>query len=123
LQEGLTGLVENPITAWLHPFRAKLFSVMELSPFPFAKFPLKAGQRWPWKLDDIDDRWSDPRLIQYRGKVTATYEYSVIGHETVQTPLGNLECSVIKATAKSRLGTSSLKSYFHSRLRLSVPES
>jgi hypothetical protein len=80
-----------------------------------AKFPLKTGQRWQWKLDDIDDRWSDSRLVEYHGKVAATYEYSVSGQETVRTPLGSLKCSVIKAWAKSRLVTSSLKSYFDRR--------
>jgi hypothetical protein len=115
LFDGLTGLIENEANVWLHPFRGKYFSVTQLSPFPFAKFPLKAGKTWQWKLGEIDSRWSDPRIIQYEGKVSATYDYRVIGPKSLQTPLGELETWEIEGTATSRLGTSSLRSYFDER--------
>jgi hypothetical protein len=113
LQEGLTGLVENPKNVWVHPFRAKVFSVTEMSPFPYVKRPLKVGQQWSWRLDDIDDRWSDPRLVEYHGKVTSTYEYAVRGYRMLHTRLGKLNCIVIDASAKSRVGYARLRSYFH----------
>jgi hypothetical protein len=115
LFDGLTGLIENDANVWLHPFRGKYFSVTQLSPFPFVKFPLKAGQAWKWKLGDIDSRWSDTRIIEYEGKVSATYDYRVIGQKSFKSPLGDLETWEIEGTATSRLGTSSLRSYFNER--------
>lgn len=113
LLDGSTGLVENKANVWLHPFRAKYFSVTEFSPFPFVKYPLDRDKAWDWKLEDIDTRWSDPRIIVYTGKVAAEYRYRVRGAETVRTPLGELRCVVTEATASNRLGSASLRSWFH----------
>jgi hypothetical protein len=113
LFDGSTGLIENGANVWIHPFRGKYFSVTELSPFPFAKFPLEKGKSWTWRLDDIDGRWSDPRIVAYEGKVAASYRYEIVGKETLETPLGKLDCAVIEATAQSRLGSSRLRSHFN----------
>jgi hypothetical protein len=115
LFDGLTGLIENEANVWLHPFRGKYFSVTQLSPFPFAKLPLTAGKAWKWKLGEIDSRWSDPRIIEYDGKLSATYDYRVVGEKSLQTPLGELNTWEIEGTATSRLGASSLRSYFNER--------
>jgi hypothetical protein len=115
LFDGTTGLVENAVNVWIHPFRGKYFSVTEFSPFPFAKFPLTKGRTWEWRLDDIDTRWSDPRIVTYEGKVAAQYSYEVVGTETLATPMGKLECTIIDGTARNRLGSARLRSHFHPR--------
>jgi hypothetical protein len=113
LFDGVTGLVENDANVWIHPFRGKYFSVTQLSPFPFIKYPLKKGEEWEWKLEEIDSRWSDTRIITYTGKLSAKYKYQVIDTKTIFTPFGKLECSVIEGIAMNRLGSSKLRSYFN----------
>ncbi len=113
LFDGTTGLVENAANVWIHPFRGKYFSVTEFSPFPFAKLPLTKGKTWEWRLDDIDSRWSDPRIVEYEGRVAARYSYRVAGTETLATAIGNLECTIIDGTARNRLGSARLRTHFH----------
>lgn len=115
LSEGLTGLVENDSNVWIHPFRDKCFSITELSPFLFVKFPLVIGKKWTWRLEDIEEKWSDARFIEYHGKVTATYIYEITNRQKLNTPFGSLDCYVIKAEARNRLGRSYLTSYFNEK--------
>lgn len=113
LFEGSTGLIENSNNVWLHPFRGKYFSVTEFSPFPYIKLPLKAGTSWTWKLNDISERWSDPRIVSYQGKQSAEYGYRIIGNKKIKTAMGKLRCHITLATAITSLGISTLVSYFH----------
>jgi hypothetical protein len=115
LFDGTTGLIENMYNVWLHPFRGKYFSVLELSPFPYMKFPPKPGSNWKWTLNDISERWSDKRIIEYRGKQRADYEYRITGTKTLHTSLGKLYCVVIEGIAKTSLGITKLTSYFNKK--------
>lgn len=114
LFEGLTGLIENKLNIWLHPFRGKYFSVLEFSPFPYIKFPAKQNLNWTWVLNDISERWSDKRIIEYSGKQHANYQYKITGKKYLSTSFGLLNCFVIKATAKTSLGNTKLTAYFNS---------
>lgn len=113
LFEGLTGLAENSANVWIHPFRGKMFSVTELSPFPFVKFPLKIGSQWNWKLEDIQERWSDPRFVEYKGTLTGNYSHQITKKIKLKTLLGKLDCYVIEGKATNRVGSVFLKSYFN----------
>lgn len=113
LFDGATGLIENGKNIWLHPFRGKYFSVTEFSPFPYVQLPLKTGTKWNWRLPYIDSRWSDPRIIEYKGKVEATYRYQIVEEKKIETAFGALSCFVIDAVAENRIGKSKLRSYFH----------
>lgn len=115
LFDGATGLVENVANVWLHPFRAKYFSVTQLSPFPFFKYATESGQTWSWKLAEIDDRWSDPRIVEYSGNLSASYEYRVGGTKRVDVEGQDLECTVVESVATSRLGKSRLESCFNDK--------
>lgn len=113
LFDGFTGLIENKHNIWLHPFRGKYFSVLQFSPFPYVKFPTKKSVRWNWNLNDISERWSDPRIVQYAGKQQASYTYEITGKVVFKTPMGRLKCYVIEGTANTTLGKSTLTSYFN----------
>src|SRR2546423_3903264 len=104
LFDGTTGLIENMYNVWLHPFRGKYFSVLELSPFPYMKFPAKRGSNWKWILNEISERWSDKRIIEYSGKQQANYEYKITGTKTLNTSLGKLNCVIIEGVANTSLG-------------------
>lgn len=113
LVEGTTGLAENRANLWIHPFRAKMFSVTQLSPFPFVKFPLKIGKQWKWKLEDIQERWSDPRFVEYEGTLTGSYVYQITKRVRLKTSIGKLDCYVIESKATNRVGSALLKGYFN----------
>lgn len=113
LFDGFTGIIENKFNIWLHPFRGKYFSVLEFSPFPYIKFPNKIGLRWKWNLNDISERWSDARIVQYDGKQQASYIYEITGKVLLRTPLGKLKCYVIQGSANTSLGVSKMTSYYN----------
>ena len=74
---------------------------------------LRLGHEWSWKLEDIDDRWSNARLVEDSGKVAATYHYVVTEKTKRPTSFGPLNCFVILGMASNRVGQSQLRSYFH----------
>jgi hypothetical protein len=113
LFEGTTGLIENIHNIWLHPFRGKYFSVLEFSPFPYIKFPATTSFKWTWALNDISERWSDDRIIEYKGKQQSQYEYEITGTKNLNTAFGRLNCIVIEASARTSLGNTKLTSYFN----------
>ncbi len=100
---------------WLHPFRGKYFSVLEFSPFPYIKFPAKQGFSWKWVLNDISERWSDKRIVQYSGKQQASYNYKITGTKTLNTSFGRLNCIRIEAIAETSLGITKLTSYYNKK--------
>lgn len=110
---GLTGIVENENNVWSHPPRTKLFKILQLNPYPFAKFPLEEGKTY---YDDlkIGNYWADKRWIEpWEGNITTKMYYTVGGLETIQTLLGDLECRIINAKGESELGETALKIFFN----------
>ena len=109
-----TGLVENKKNIWLHPPRTDLLAVLELNPFPCVRFPLKIGKKWKGNLE-IGPGWSDERWKIYEDKIINKYQYRITGICNIDTELGILECYIIEAVAKSRIGKTYLTSYFNSQ--------
>jgi len=107
-----TGAVENEMNVWIHPPRGSFFEILELNPFPYIKAPYKIGTKWNWKLK-IGDHWSDKRWLEWKGSIENMYEYEIVGKKNITTKLGNLECFIIDAKAKSRIGETELLSYFN----------
>jgi len=110
---GLTGIVENEYNVWSHPPRTKLFKILQLNPYPFAKLPLEEGKTY---YDDlkIGNYWADKRWIEpWEGSITTKMYYTVGGFETIQTLLGDIECRIINAKGESELGETALKIYFN----------
>lgn len=102
-----TGIVETNENLWIHPPRNGQFKTLEVYPFPYIKHNLKS---WSDQLQ-IGGHWMDS--IDNNTRITLNLEYSHTGIESIQSPIGNLECSVIKATSKSELGQFTLISYYH----------
>lgn len=113
LFEGSTGLIENPLNVWLHPFRGKYLSVLQFSPFPYIKLPANTHTTWTWELSDISERWSDSRIVAYSGKQQATYRYTITGEKLVSTELGLLPCYEVRAGALTSLGSTELIACFN----------
>ncbi|MFV8352151.1 hypothetical protein [Flavobacterium sp. XS2P14] len=107
-----TGAIENKMNVWIHPPRSNFFKILELNPFPYIKAPFKIGAKWNWKLE-IGNHWSDKRWLEWKGGIENVYDYEIIENKTISTKLGNLECYIVQATAKSRIGETELISYFN----------
>ena len=88
------------------------FEILELNPFPYIKAPFKIGTKWNWKLK-IGDYWSDKRGLEWKGEIENVYDYEIKKNKIISTKLGNLECFIVNATAKSRIGVTGLISYFN----------
>jgi hypothetical protein len=112
LYSEMTGLIENSKNIWLHPPRLKLFSILELNPFPYVKFPLEIGKSWSWSLE-IGGQWGDKRWKEWSGNIENKYQYKIVGKKIMKTSVGSLECYVIESQAKSELGITKLISYFN----------
>lgn len=107
-----SGAIENEANIWMHPPRDQYFEILELNPFPYIKLPAKIGDSWTWNLT-IGDGWSDHRWKVWEGQIENQYNYTTSGKETISSALGSLDCIVVESTAKSRIGETALKSYFH----------
>jgi hypothetical protein len=112
LTKEVTGVIENEMNVWMHPPRSNFFEILELNPFPYIKSPYKIGTKWNWKLN-IGDHWSNKRWLEWKGRIENGYDYEIKENKTISTKLGNLECYIIQATAKSRIGETELVSYFN----------
>ena len=110
-----TGVIENDKNVWIHPIRKGFFSSLETAPFPFVKQPLKIGPEWIDQMN-IGQGWGNEMWGQWEGQLLLTYNYKIVGKESLQTELGEIEYFIIESTAKSTIGTTKLKSYFSETL-------
>lgn len=108
----ISGGVENDANIWIHPPRDLYFEILELNPFPYVKRPLKPGHSWTWKLS-IGDSWSDSRWKVWEGTISNQYTYRIDSKQSIKTPLGQLECYIIKSKAESRIGDTYLLAYYN----------
>ncbi len=109
---GASGVIENEANIWMHPPRDKYFQILELNPFPYIKTPLEIGNSWTWQLK-VGDFWGDPRWKVWNGSININYNYSITGKTKLKLPIGNLECYIVEALAKSSLGESGLTAFFN----------
>lgn len=109
-----TGAIENDMNVWAHPPRSNFFQILELNPFPYIKAPYNIGTKWNWKLE-IGDHWSDKRWLKWNGRIDNRYDYEITEKKNILTKLGNIDCYIVKAKAKSRIGETELISYFNTQ--------
>lgn len=112
LTREMTGGIENKSNVWIHPPRSNFFEILELNPFPYIKAPYKIGTKWNWKLK-IGEHWSDKRWLEWKGGIENVYDYEIKEKKKLSIKLGNLECYIVHANAKSRIGETELISYFN----------
>lgn len=106
-----TGAVENEKNVWIHPIRDGFFNSLETAPFPFVKKPPKIGMQWTDQML-IGQGWGNEMWGQWEGQLLETYNYKITEQKTLKTKIGEIECFVIEATAKSQIGETKLTSYF-----------
>ncbi len=108
----ISGIIENEKNVWMHPPRDKYFRILELNPFPFIKTPYEVENTWKWNLN-IGNSWADQRWLSWEGQLKNKYVYEITDKKKMPTPFGVLECYIINATAKNRLGETKLTSLFN----------
>lgn len=106
-----TGIVENNLNVWIHPFRKGFFKSLETAPFPYIKKPLKTGTKWIDQMK-IGQAWGNDLWGTWEGSLLLTYSYEITGKKKLETKIGEIECYVVKSTASSEMGTTYLISYF-----------
>ncbi len=106
-----TGAVENSHNVWLHPIRYGFFASLETAPFPYVTKPLQISTTWTDEVK-IGQGWGDPLWGTWEGGLLLQCSYTVSGKQTLKTNLGSIDCYVIKSTAQSTIGTTTLTSYF-----------
>lgn len=111
----ISGLVENEMNVWLHPFRDRYFRILELNPFPYIKYPYQIGNTWEWSLK-IGSGWGDPRWCSWNGRITNNYHYEITDQETIESKVGLVDCWVIEASATSEIGATGLVAYYNPQL-------
>lgn len=60
----------------------------------------------------INNHWSHKAWGEWEDKLVLNYEYEIVGKEDIDSQLGQIECWIINAIAKSTIGESTLKAYF-----------
>lgn len=108
-----SGIVENTHNIWLHPARNLLFQILELAPFPYIQFPIQRNKKWNWELT-IGSHWADERWMMWEGSIKNHYRYKIteVGR-IIDTPLGELYCTVVESSAQSRIGKTYLTAYYN----------
>jgi hypothetical protein len=109
-----SGLIENKTKVWLHPFRIYEFGLNEFNPFPYVKYPLQKNTYWvdtvsPYPNSEYD-KW-----LKFDKRIDCVSTYLITGKEYLTTPMGKLECYVIKGTATNPHGKGHLTSYFNEK--------
>jgi hypothetical protein len=112
LPANFAGVIEDDSTLWSHPPREGAYRVLELSPYPFLKFPLRAGKRWTDSLD-VGAWYGHPAWGEWQGDMRVTSTYIVQGQRALRTPFGVLRCWVVQARATCQKGTSRLVIWYH----------
>jgi len=106
-----TGAVENNNNVWIHPIRKGFFNSLETAPFPFIKKPLKINLKWTDQMK-IGQGWGNEMWGKWEGQLLLTYNYKITERKIIKTEIGEIDCFVIESSAKSKIGTTKLTSYF-----------
>lgn len=110
-----TGVIDNKHNLWVHPPRNSALKILNMSAYPFAKFPLRVGKKWEysipigrlWGHNGFGSNWEEKDIPVF------THSYQV--KEMTQLNHGGrvLECYHIEAKSESKLGTSSSDFYYN----------
>lgn len=108
-----TGVVDNKSNIWLHPPRIGPLKILNLSAYPFVKFPIIMGDTWDcdmiigrnWSHKDFGGLWkTDTDKFMHH--------YKVVGVSSLVINSQSFLCFQISSITKSKIGQSSCTFYF-----------
>lgn len=103
-----SGLIENEINVWIHPFRrSTYFAMLNINPYPYVQYPIEVGNTYQWELGVGGSAYIDPVWAMWDGTTIRKHKYLVSGKEIIVLPFdAAAEVYVIEATATSEIGDS-----------------
>lgn len=118
-----TGVVDNTRNIWLHPPRIGPLKILNLSAYPFVKFPIIVGDTWGYNMT-IGKNWSHKDFggLWKTDTDIFRHHYKVVGESSLVINGQSLSCFQISSVTKSKIGQSSSLFYFsekHGFLRMS----
>ena len=111
-----SGIIENDVNVWMHPFRAHCyFRLLQLSPYPYIKRNLEIGDKWYWDLT-TGNHYDCESWGTWEGGIKNEYEYYITEKGILlETELGELACDVVVGNGIGDLGPTKLVSYFNEK--------
>lgn len=108
-----TGVVDNTSNIWLHPPRIGPLKILNLSAYPFVKFPVIVGDTWAYDMT-IGRNWSHKDFggLWKTDTDKFIHHYNVIGECSLVINRQSLSCFQISSITKSKIGQSSCTFYF-----------
>jgi hypothetical protein len=118
-----TGVIDNQFNIWLHPPRTSSFKILNLSAYPFVKFPLQIGKKWEYELK-VGKYWGHPDFGKEWTKdvLLFTHTYEVKDKEKLTIGGKVIDCFHIQAQTESEIGTSSSNFYYNEKYGFVVME-
>lgn len=108
-----TGLIENKHRVWTHPNRMYGLEIVEFSPFPEIRFPLKKGTTWTSTISPGPNP-SYNQWIKFDKTIDCVSTYKITEKTQLKTKIGTLKCFITKATAVNPISKNGyLTSYFN----------
>lgn len=111
-----TGVVENYQNILIHNPRAGFFIKLFSFPWPSIKFPINNNAKWNWEWNYNSDTFGDDRFFNWTGITKMKYEYNVVGNETINLDLGEIDAWRIEAIGTNGEINNKLTYFFNSKL-------
>ncbi len=108
-------IIQNDTMIWFHPPRDKGFRILELTPFPWVKLPLKVGDKWTDTLK-VGSHYGDERWLTWEDNIDVIWNYENKEKVIVNTPLGMLDCyKIISEGVVGQVGKTELTALFNTK--------
>jgi hypothetical protein len=110
-----SGLIENKHNVWLHPPRDEFFEVVEFNAFPYIKAPYQIGTKWESGVSAGYFASYERFNLKWEGVLVLHDSLGIVDKTVLETPLGKLDCFVIKAQTTSKLTNTKTVFYFNEK--------
>ena len=103
-----SGLIENEVNVWLHPFRrSTYFAMLNINPYPYVRLPLRVGDQYHWQLGLGGPTYTNPIWAVWEGPTVRKHTYRVVSKQVTDYPFADaVETYTIEAIATSEIGPS-----------------
>jgi len=106
-----SGIISSKEELFLHPQRIDQYTILEICPYPYLRFPLFIGKKWDWDLN-VGSQYCPGGAIIWKGNELFKSAYEVADTLRLESGFGKISCYQIHATNNSRFGKSSADFYY-----------
>ncbi len=94
-----TGIIEDKDRIWLHPPRNGIFKILEYSPFPEIRFPVKLNKKWNWQLQ-LGEFWAN-KEFGLSAIDTLKFSYEISENQQIFRDFERMSIDCLKVNALS----------------------